>query len=233
MYAGNQTTILNDVSFFGKPKNMEKVVNVKIMPADVDSGIVFKRVDLKENNIIKVNYNNSFIENNRLVLKNEHGVCIYYVEVLLASLWASRIDNVLIEIDGDSIPFIDGTSESFIFLLTIGRTKELEKTRNVFAIEQDIGMRVNNVEISVKPSQSFSVNVYNNESSFRFDNSELPYKDWLSRISEDSEDQLKYIVISIIAIIYLSGLFCRFSVDVKNFDKKVTYDFFKNLLIKK
>ena len=157
MYAGNQTTLLNEVSFFGKPKNMEKVVNVKLLPAEADSGIVFKRVDLKENNIIKVNYNNAFIDNNRLILKNDYDVYIHYSEILLASLWASKIDNVLIEIDGDSIPFIDGTSESFIFMLTIGRTKELEKTRNVFEVKQDIGMRIDAFEISIKPFNSPSI----------------------------------------------------------------------------
>ena len=63
MYTENQTTILNEISFFGKPENMEKVVNVKILPAEADTGIIFKRVDFKENNSIKVDYNNVYVEN--------------------------------------------------------------------------------------------------------------------------------------------------------------------------
>ena len=233
MYARNQTTILNEVSFFGKPKNMERVVNVKLLPAGVDSGIVFKRTDLKENNTIRVSYENSFIENDKLVLKNSSGVYIHYAEILIASIWASRIDNVIVEIDGDSLPFIDGTSESIIFLLTIARTKELEKIRKVIELEQDIGMRVDNAEISIKPNKSFVVEITEQEKSFKFDNGDYPYKDWLSRISEDSEEKLKYYVVATIAIIFLSGYFITAEVDIKNFNKKTTYNFFKNFFANK
>ncbi len=231
MYAGNQTTLLNEVSFFGKPKNMEKVVNVKLLPAEADSGIVFKRIDLKENNLVKVSYENSYIDNDRLVLKNAYGVYIYYAEVLIASIWASKVDNVIIEIDGDSIPFIDGASESFLFLLTIARSKDLEKTRKVIELEQDIGIRVGEFEISVKPSKSFIIGVNEQNKLFKFDNGELPYKDWLAKISEDSEDKLKYHVICAIAIIFISGFFATFEVEFKNFDKKIVYDFFKNFFV--
>ena len=116
-------------------------------------------------------------------------------------------------------------------MLTIGRTKELEKTRNVFEVKQDIGMRIDAFEISIKPFNSFSVNIINQDESFKFDNGELPYKDWLSRISEDSDEKLRYNVISTIAIIFISGLFCTFSVELKNFDKKITFEFFKNFFV--
>ena len=233
MYTGNQTTILNEVSFFGKPKNSERVVNVKILPSEVDSGVVFKRVDLKENNIIKTNFKNSFIENDRLVLKNEYGVSISNVELLLASIWATKIDNLLIEIDGDAIPYIDGTSEPLTFLLTIGKTNELNKNRKVFEISRDIGIRIDNFEISIKPSKTFAINMTASNNSFNFDNSIFPYKDWLSKISNESEDKLKYNIISTIAIIFLSNMFCMFNVDFKNYNKEITLGFFKNLFATK
>ena len=230
MYTGNQTTILNEVSFFGKPKNMERVINVKLLPANVDSGIIFKRVDLKENNLIKVNYSNAFIENDMLILKNDSNVFIKYAEVLLASIWASRIDNLIVEIDGDSVPYIDGTSEPISFLLSIARINELEKSRKIFEISQDIGMRIDDFEISIKPDKSFIIDIKNADGEFRFDNGILPYKDWLSRINEDSSDKAKYSVVTTIAIIFISNLFCLFNIEIKNFNKKTTFDFFKNLL---
>lgn len=230
MYTGNQTTILNEVSFFGKPKNMEKVVNVRLLPAAVDSGIVFKRVDLKENNAIKVSYSNAFIEGNELVLKNDSGVFVKHVELLLAGIWSSKIDNLIVEIDGDSVPYIDGTSEPISFLLSVGKTKELEKSRKVFETAQDIGMRISDFEISIKPDKSFIIDVKNGDSQFVFDNGIYPYKDWLSRVNEDNGDSAKCAVISTIAIIFISNLFCTFNVEIKNFDKKMTFDFFKNLL---
>lgn len=229
MYTGNQTTILNEVSFFGKPKNMERIVNVKILPSEVDSGIVFKRVDLKENNIIKVNFDNAFVENDNLILKNQNGVSIFNTEALLATIWSAKIDNLLIEIDGDSIPYIDGTSEPLNFLLTIGRTKELNKNRKVFELSQDMGIRIGDFEIYIKQSKSFIVSVNLADNHFKFDNEVLPFKDWLSKINEKSENKAKYSIISIISIIFLSNMFCLFDVEFKNFDKKHTFDFFKNL----
>ena len=98
MYTGNQATILNEVSFFGKPKNMEKVVNVNLLPADFNTGIVFKRTDLKKDNIIKLDYENIFIENDKMVLKNKANVAVNDVELLIVSLWADRLDNVIIEL---------------------------------------------------------------------------------------------------------------------------------------
>lgn len=229
MYSGNQATILNEVSFFGKPKNMERVVNVKILPAEANSGITFKRVDLKENNTIKVDYKNIKIENDRFVLKNENGVSVSNFEFLIAGIWSAKMDNLLIEIDGESVPNIDGTSEPLSFVLTVGKVKELEKTRKVFELEQEIGIRVNNFEISVKPSKSFIINMDLDGKQFVFNNGELPFKDTLSKISEDSSDKLKYYTLLAASIIYFSNHYCNFEVSFKNFDKKITCDFFENL----
>lgn len=233
MYTGNQTTILNEVSFFGKPKNMEKVVNVKILPSELDSGILFKRIDLKENNVIKVDFKNAYIENDKLILRNQEGVCVFNIEPLLASIWAAKIDNLIIEIDGDSIPYIDGTSEPLSFVLTIGKIKELSKNRKIFEVSQDIGIRIDDFEISIKPNKTFAINVKTSSNSFNFDNGLLPYKDWLSKISDESTDKAKCDIISTIAIIFLSNMFCLFEVDFKNYNKKITLEFFKNLFVNK
>lgn len=232
MYSGNQTTILNEALFFGKPKNMEKVVNVKLLPAEANYGIVFKRTDLKTNNIIKANFENAYIEKNKLVLKNEHGATINDAELLLAGIWAGKLDNLLIEIDGEAVPYIDGTTEPLSFVITIGRTKELEKTRKVFEVENEIGVKINGFEVSLKPSQSFIINLKESSDSFEFDNSILPFKDWLSKISDESNEKIKYDVISIISIVFLSNKYCTFEASLKNFDKKITFDFFKNLFKK-
>lgn len=232
MYTENQTTILNEISFFGKPENMEKVVNVKILPAEADTGIIFKRVDFKENNSIKVDYNNVYVENDKLILKNDSGITINNIEIILASIWAAKIDNAIIELDGAYLPYIDGTSEPLSFMLTIGNKKELDKKRKIFTLNQDIAIRVNEHEIDAKPSQSFIINMqdmaYN---SFSYDAMILPYKDWLSKIPMNSTDKVKSDIISCIAIIFISNLFCLFEINIKEFDKLTTYNFFKNLFI--
>lgn len=230
MYTENQTTVLNEISFFGKPENMEKIVNVKILPAEIDTGIIFKRTDFKENNLIKLNYDNVFIEDDRLVLKNNNGISVNNIELLLASIWAAKIDNAIIELDGDSIPFMDGTSEPLSFMLTIANRKTLDKKRNIFTISQDISIRISDHEINIRPSQSFIINMSDmSYNSFSYDAMSLPYKDWLSKVSLNSNDKIKYNVISCIAIVFISNLFCLFEINVKDFDKMTTLNFFKNL----
>ena len=229
MYIGNQTTILNPVYFFGKPKNSQKVVNVKILPADVDTGIVFKRTDLKENNIIKLSYDNMVIENDNIILKNNN-ISISNVENLLASIWADRLDNVIIELDGDAIPYIDGTSEPISFLLTTARIKEFEKARNVFELNENVSVKIGSSEINLKKGNgALKIKISNEFNSFEFDNGILPFKDTLSTINEDG-DKLKLDTISTLVIIFIGGKYCNFDVEFKNFNKKVAYEFFKNIL---
>lgn len=229
MYGVNQSTILNEVSFFGKPENMEKAVNVKILPSVADSGVVFKRVDLKENNIINLNFQNAYIENNELILKNEHGVSIRNVELLIASIWAAKIDNLIIEIDDGVLPYIDGTSESFSFLFAIGQIKELEKNKKMFEVTQDIGVRVDDFEVDLKPSKHFILNIKNKDSHFEFNANLLPFKDWLSRVSVKNDNKAKFDTISLIAIIFLSVRFSFFEANLKNYNKELTLNFFKNI----
>lgn len=229
MYIGNQTTILNPAYFFGKPKNSQKVVNVKILPADVDTGIVFKRTDLKENNVIKLNYDNIVIDNDCIILKNNN-ISINNIENLLASIWAARLDNVIIELDGDAIPYIDGTSEPTSFLLTTARTKEFEKLRNVFELNENVGVKIGSSEINLKKGNgALKIKISNEFNSFEFDNGILAFKDTLSTINEDG-DKLKLDTISALVIIFISGKYCNFDVEFKNFNKKVAYEFFKNIL---
>jgi len=233
MYSGNQTTILSKVSFFGKPKNMERVVNVTLLPAEANSGIVFKRTDLKENNLIKMSYENVKVENDKLILKNSFGNSINNFELFLAAIWCSKIDNMLIEIDGDSIPYMDGTTEPILFALSVGKIKEFEITRKIFTINDDIGIKVGSSEISVKPSTIFKININISNSEFQFDNSELPFKDSLSRINENDQEKVKYFTILIISMIFLSGLYCNFEASFVGFDKKMIVEFFSNLFNKR
>ena len=231
MYTGNQTTILNEISFFFFFLNKEKVVNVKIIPANIDDGIIFKRVDLTEGNIIKLNYKNSYIENDKLIIKNEENIFVDNVELLIAALWAAKIDNAVIELDGESIPYIDGTTEPLSFLLTIGKTRELDKTRNIFELNNEICVKFNQSSISAKPSKSFIIDINDENGNFVFDNNILPYKDYLSFFNEESKDVSRYHTIMIIALIFISNSYCLFEINATNFDKKTVFEFFKNLFV--
>ena len=124
-----QHTIDNIVSFKGIGLHSGKISNVKLVPAKENQGIIFKRTDLKENNIIKANYNNVTSAKLCTTLENSSGSKVSTVEHLLASFYILGIDNVIIEIDNEEVPIMDGSSKDFIKMLNKTGLKKLDKRK--------------------------------------------------------------------------------------------------------
>ena len=109
-----QKTIKNTVSFSGIALHSGKNVNIKIQPAVVDSGIVFKRVDLKSNNLVYPNFMNVTNTSLNTTVENEFDVKVSTIEHLMGALFGLGIDNALIEIDNEEVPILDGSAKIFI-----------------------------------------------------------------------------------------------------------------------
>ncbi len=209
MYKESQTTLMNEVSFFGETKKTGEIVNVKILPTQADSGIVFKRVDLEENNLVEINYRNIFFEHGEMILKNIDGVEIRDFELLLASLWGYRIDNAIIEIDNESLPYFDGTSEPFSFALLSGKKKKFEKIRKTYKLIGERFIEDDFSGIIMRPSDSLIIKIKISEDEYlTYDASKLPYRDYFSKTTDyKDEDIIEYLIISSIAIFFISGSF--------------------------
>ena len=108
-----QKTINSSVSFSGVGIHTGKAVNMTLLPADDNFGIVFKRTDLDKNNYIKVIPENIDFSKYCSKLKNKYGVYVSTVEHLLATLHSFDINNVLIEINSPELPAMDGSSYQF------------------------------------------------------------------------------------------------------------------------
>ena len=109
----NQKTIKNPVSFSGIGLHSGKPAKICVKPSNPDSGIVFKRIDLKDNNLIYPNFMN--VSNTALntTISNSNGVKVSTIEHLMGALFGIGIDNALIEIDNEEVPILDWVSESF------------------------------------------------------------------------------------------------------------------------
>ena len=101
-----QKTIKKKISFQGIGVHTGEKVNLNIIPASPNSGIIFKRIDLQKNNIIYPNYNN--VTNTTLctTISNNEGTKVSTIEHLLGALYGLGIDNVIIEIDNQEVPFL-------------------------------------------------------------------------------------------------------------------------------
>ena len=96
-----QKTLSKKISFKGIGIHTGQAVNLTINPASPNSGIIFKRVDLKNNNIVHANYLN--VTNTMLYhYINEYGVKVSTIEHLMGALYGVGVDNAMIEIDSRS-----------------------------------------------------------------------------------------------------------------------------------
>ena len=109
-----QKTLKNDVSFSGIALHSGLNVNVRIRPADANFGIVFKRIDLKSNNLVYHNFMNLTNTSLNTTIENEFGAKVSTIEHLMGALFGLGIDNALIEIDNEEVPILDGSAKEFI-----------------------------------------------------------------------------------------------------------------------
>ena len=109
-----QKTLKNDVSFSGIALHSGLNVNVRIRPADANFGIVFKRIDLKSNNLVYPNFMNVTNTSLNTTIENEFGAKVSTIEHLMGALFGLGIDNALIEIDNEEVPILDGSAKEFI-----------------------------------------------------------------------------------------------------------------------
>ena len=86
-------------------------MNLEIIPADPNTGIIFKRIDLKTNNIVYPNVNNVSKAMLCTTVTNEYGVSVSTIEHLMGALFGLGVDNALIEIDNEEVPILDGSAK--------------------------------------------------------------------------------------------------------------------------
>ena len=150
----HQKTLKQPINFEGITLHKGKHAKVKILPSSPNSGVVFKRVDLKNNNFISANFQNVSNANLCTTITNEFGVSVSTIEHLMAAMYGKGVDNAIIEIDQDEVPIKDGSAKYFI--------EEIEKVGlNISSTPIKIIKILNKVEfkdgektISIEPSKT-------------------------------------------------------------------------------
>ena len=110
----NQKTLKKIAKFEGVGLHTGKKVSITILPSKPDTGIVFKRIDLKSNNIILPNVYNVSNATLCTTITNEHGVSVSTIEHLMGALYGMGIDNAFIEINSQEVPIMDGSAKNFV-----------------------------------------------------------------------------------------------------------------------
>jgi len=104
-----------------------------------EQGIIFKRVDVAgKNNIVKVDYRNLFDLERGTNIRNEDDVKVHTIEHFLSALSVTGITDILVEISGNELPILDGSSAGFVEKLLEAEIVELESEIEPVVIKEPV-----------------------------------------------------------------------------------------------
>ena len=147
-----QKTVKSNISFNGVALHSGLDVNICIKPAEPNFGIVFKRVDLKIDNLVYPNFMNVTNTSLNTTVENDFGVKVSTIEHLMGALFGLGIDNALIEIDNEEVPILYGSAKEFIEKIIVAGVDVSETPIKIIKINKEIKYSEGERMISIKPS---------------------------------------------------------------------------------
>lgn len=151
-----QRTLAKEVELTGIGIHSGRKVNLKMYPASANTGIVFKRTDIKGAKPIRAIAQNVGPTNNNTTL-GDGSDAIHTVEHLLAALYGFGIDNVFIEIDGPEVPIMDGSSASFVFVIKETGIENLNQSKEFMVILEPVKVEHNGTWAMIEPSENLVI----------------------------------------------------------------------------
>ena len=156
----NTHTISTSVSLSGKGLHTGKQVNVTFNPAPEHTGVVFRRVDLPGQPIVHAIATNVFDTSRGTSLK-ENNAEVRTVEHLMAALAGLQIDNVIVDIDAEETPILDGSSRFYVEALQKAGVVEQKQKREYFVVTEPMTFSIpeKQIELRAEPFDGFELKV--------------------------------------------------------------------------
>ena len=156
--SNKQTTIKNQTTLEGVGIHTGNEVKLTFKPAPADFGYVFKRIDMTNQPEIEA-LSKYVVDTQRGTTLQKDGVKLKTIEHVLAALVGLEIDNVIIEINGEEPPILDGSSKYFVEALESAGIKFLNKIRSEYIVKEVISYvdTKTGSEITVIPSDNYQI----------------------------------------------------------------------------
>ena len=148
-----QKTLKKKINLSGVGLHSGKKVNITLVPQKPNIGIYFKRTDLSFNNIIYPSVFNVSSASYCTKISNEYGVSVSTIEHLMAALYGKGVDNLLIEIDSEEVPILDGSSKNFVEAIDLVDLEISDQPIKIITIDKEINYKEGEKSISFKPSK--------------------------------------------------------------------------------
>jgi UDP-3-O-[3-hydroxymyristoyl] N-acetylglucosamine deacetylase/3-hydroxyacyl-[acyl-carrier-protein] dehydratase len=163
----NQQTLNRSATFSGIGLHSGNRVNMTILPATVNSGVRFRRVDLDGKPEIEARVEN-VSETTRSTTLAKGNVKIHTVEHVLASLAGYGIDNAIIELDANEPPIADGSSREFCKLIQSAGIKELPEEKEFYAPTEPVEFQLGETMMTLLPDENFKITCTSADKKNRF-----------------------------------------------------------------
>ena len=149
----NQKTVKDIIKFSGIGLHSGKLVKLNIKPAEPNTGIIFKRIDLSSNNLIYPNFENVSNTSLNTTISNEYGTKVSTIEHLMGALLGVGVDNALVEIDNEEVPILDGSAKEFVEKIILCGFKVSNSPIKIIKIKKKIKFEDGKRFISIEPSK--------------------------------------------------------------------------------
>ena len=151
-----QRTLKNTIRATGVGLHTGAKVNMMLRPAAVDTGVVFRRVDLTEP--VDIMVAPGMVGDTRLCSTLDNGLTtVATVEHLMSALAGLGVDNVYVDLDGPEVPIMDGSASSFVFLLQSAGLVTQNAAKRFVRIKKTVEVVEGDKRVRFEPFDGFKI----------------------------------------------------------------------------
>ncbi len=153
-----QKTLKSDISCTGIGLHSGEKITITLLPADVDSGVVFRRTDIHGGGAeIKARFDQVRDTMLCTTIGDDSGVKISTIEHLMAAFAGAGVDNVAVEVNGGEIPIMDGSAAPFLFLIDCAGLVEQAAPKRALRIKRRVSVSDNGKSAALVPANDFAI----------------------------------------------------------------------------
>ena len=147
-----QQTVAAPIHFVGRGLHSGKSASMTLMPADADTGYIFRRLDIEApHNEVAGRWHNVTDTHLCTTIRNSVGVSVKTIEHLVAALSACGVDNCRIDIDGPEVPIMDGSSRPFVEQIEANGVTVLDKERLAIVVTEPVWVTEGEAKAGLHP----------------------------------------------------------------------------------
>ena len=149
-----QKTLQNPITCVGVGLHTGQKVHMTLRPAEIDTGIVFRRVDITDkDNVIPATYNHVVDARLCTCIGNTAGVKVSTIEHIMGALAGFCISNAVIEVDGPEVPLMDGSAADFVTLIECAGVMDQNAPLRAIKVNQEVVLVDKGAEVALTPAE--------------------------------------------------------------------------------